>query len=89
MAALRGPTLREEVRKWLYTLHETVNRDRGIVSGITIEQIPDLYKGVDIRTEWGKFFELMKVNAEIGQVSQSVLQNFYRHLGVLRKLLGR
>lgn len=89
LAALRGQMLREGVRKWLYDLHENVNRDRGIVSNITLEQIPDLYKSVDIRTEWGNFFEQMKASAEIGQVSQMVLQNFHRHLGVLRKLLGR
>lgn len=89
LAALRGPSLREEVRKWLYDLHENVNRDRGLISGVTIEQIPELYKDIDIRTEWGKFFEQMKTSAEIGQVSQTVLQNFHRHLGILRKLLGR
>ncbi len=89
LSPLRGPVLRETVRKWLYDLHETVNRDRGIQSNITLEQIPDLYKGVDIRTEWGKFFELMKGSTEVGLVSQIVLQNFHRHLGILRKLLGR
>jgi hypothetical protein len=89
LAALRGVALREAVRKWLYDLHENVNKSRKIESGITLEQIPDLYKQIDIRTEWGKFFELMKVTTEVGLVSQTVLQNFHRHLGILRKLLGR
>jgi hypothetical protein len=89
LSVLRGQALREAVRKWLYELHETVNRDRKIQSGVTLEQIPDLYKQIDIRTEWGKFFELMKGTTEVGLVSQVVLQNFHRHLGILRKLLGR
>lgn len=89
LSVLRGPALREAVRKWLYELHENVNRDRKIQSGITLEQIPELYKSIDIRTEWGKFFELMKSSTEVGLVSQMVLQNFHRHLGILRKLLGR
>lgn len=89
VSPLRGPALRDTVRKWLYELHETVNRDRKIESGIRLEQIPELYKGIDIRTEWAKFFELMKASTEVGLVSQSVLQNFHRHLGILRKLLGR
>lgn len=89
LAVLRGPTLREAVRKWLYELHENVNKDRKIVSNVTLEQIPDLYKQIDIRTEWGRFFELMKSSTEVGLVSQLVLQNFHRHLGILRKLLGR
>ena len=89
IALLRGPALRDAVRKWLYDLHENVNRDRKIVSDVTLEQIPDMYKSLDIRTEWGKFFELMKASTEGGLVSQIVLQNFHRHLGILRKLLGR
>ena len=89
LATLRGVALREGVRKWLYDLHENVNKSRKIESNITLEQIPDLYKQIDIRTEWGKFFELMKGSTEAGLVSQTVLQNFHRHLGILRKLLGR
>lgn len=89
LAVLRGPALRDAVRKWLFDLHETVNRDRKINSGITLEQIPQLYKNIDIRTEWGKFFDLMKGSTEVGLVSQIVLQNFHRHLGILRKLLSR
>lgn len=89
IAQLRGPALRDAVRTWLFELHENVNQDRKISSGITLDQIPALYKGVDIRTEWAKFFELIKASTEIGLVSQTILQNFHRHLGVLRKLLGR
>jgi hypothetical protein len=66
-----------------------VNKDRKIESGITLDQIPEMYKTVDIRTEWAKFFEMMKASTEVGLVSQSVLENFHRHLGILRKLLGR
>ena len=89
LATLRGPALREGVRKWLYNLHEQVNQDKKIESGITLEQIPDIYRQVDIRTEWGIFFQKMKASTEVGLVSQSVLENFHRHLGILRKLLGR
>lgn len=89
LSSLRGLALREGVRKWLYDLHENVNKDRKIVSGITLEQIPEIYAPIDIRTEWAKFFQLMKSSTESGLVSQTVLENFHRHLGILRKLLGR
>jgi hypothetical protein len=89
LAVLRGVPLRDAVRKWLYDLHENVNKDRNIESGLQLTDLPDLYKPVDIRTEWGKFFELMKRSTEVGLVSQTILQNFHRHLGILRKLLGR
>lgn len=89
LSQLRGPAFRDAVRRWLYDLHEDVNKDRGLSSEILIEQIPALYKEIDIRTEWAKFFEMMKHSTEVGLVSQTTLQNFHRHLGILRKLLGR
>ncbi len=89
LAALRGASLREGVRKWLFDLHEAVNQDRKIESGITLDQIPEIYKTIDIRAEWATFFEMMKKSTEVGLVSQTTLQNFHRHLGILRKLLGR
>ena len=89
IAPLRGEVLRETVRKWLFDLHESVNNDRKIQSNISYENLSEMYLTVNVRTEWAKFFELIKTSTEIGLVSQSVLQNFHRHLGVLRKLVGR
>jgi hypothetical protein len=86
---LRGPMLREGVRKWLFDLHEEVNRDRGVESGITLEQIPDLYKQVDFKETWGEFLTKIKASTEVGLVSQTVLQNFHRRFGMLRKLVGK
>ena len=85
----RGPMLRDAVRKYLYQLHEDVNLRNGITSGFTIEELPGLYKTVDIKSEWGSFLTKIKLSTEIGLVSQSVLTNFHRHLAVLRKLVGR
>jgi hypothetical protein len=89
ISPLRGVALREAVRKWLYDLHENVNHDRQIQSNISLEMLPEMYLTVNIKTEWAKFFEMIKSSTEIGLVSQSILQNFHRHLAVLRKLVGR
>lgn len=89
LTTLRGIQLRETTRKWLYDLHETVNRSRGIESGISLEMLPDLYKSVEIKKEWAEFFDRLKFSTEVGLVSQTVLTNFHRHLAVLRKLIGR
>lgn len=86
---MRGYQLRESVRKWLYNLHEEVNTSRDIQSNITLEMLPELYKSVDIRAEWGDFFNKVKLSTEVGIVSQNSLENFHRHLGLLRKLLGK
>jgi hypothetical protein len=86
---MRGVQLRDAVRKWLYDLHENVNRSRQVESGITLEMLPDMYRSVEIKKEWAEFFAKMKLSTEVGLVSQTLLTNFHRHLAVLRKLVGR
>ena len=86
---LRGFMLKTGVRQWLYDCHENVNRSRGIESGITVEQMPEMYGAVDFKEAWGEFLTKVKISTEIGLVSQIVLQNFHRRLGLLRKLVGR
>jgi hypothetical protein len=86
---MRGYTLREAVRKWLYTLHEDVNRDKSVQSNITLDTLPELYKSVDLKAQWAEFFQKIKLSTEVGLVSQSALENFHRHLGMMRKLLGK
>lgn len=86
---LRGYMLKTGVRQWLYDLHENVNRSRGIESGLTIEQVEQLYKGVDLKQAWSDFFTKVKLSTEIGLVSQTVLGAFHRRLGMLRKIVGK
>jgi hypothetical protein len=86
---LRGYMLKTGVRQWIFDCHESVNLSRGIESGFTVDQMPELYGNVDFKEAWGEFFTKVKVNTEIGLVSQSVLQNFHRRLGMLRKLVGK
>lgn len=81
--------LREGVRTWLYTLHEEVNRSRGIESGLTLDQISEVYSQVDFKETWGEFYTKVKLSTEIGLVSQTVLQNFHRRFGMLRKIVGK
>lgn len=86
---LRGPMLRDAVRKWLYDLHEEVNRRNEITSGLNEDQLREIYLAVDIRTQWADFLTKIKQSTEVGLVSQVALTNFHRHLGLLRKLIGR
>jgi hypothetical protein len=49
----------------------------------------DLYKQTDLKEAWADFFTKVKQTTEVGTVSQSVLQNFHRRFGMLRKIVGR
>jgi hypothetical protein len=73
----------------VYDLHEAVNRSRGIESGVELDQIEEMYKNTDLKEAWSEFFTKVKVTTEVGSVSQSVLQNFHRRFGMLRKLVGK
>jgi hypothetical protein len=86
---LRGYMLKTGVRQWLYDLHEDVNRSRGIESGLTLEEVEEMYKSTDLKEAWADFFTKVKLTTEVGLVSQSVLQNFHRRYGMLRKIVGR
>jgi hypothetical protein len=86
---LRGYVLKTGVRQWLYDLHENVNKSRGIESGLALEQIPEIYKDVDLKNVWAEFYTQMKLSTEVGLVAQTVLQNFHRRFGMLRKLVGK
>jgi hypothetical protein len=86
---LRGYMLKTGVRQWVYDLHEAVNRSRGIESGVELDQIEEMYKNTDLKEAWSEFFTKVKVTTEVGSVSQSVLQNFHRRFGMLRKLVGK
>jgi hypothetical protein len=37
------------MRKWVYTLHENVNNSRGLVSGLTLEQMNERFSKVSLR----------------------------------------
>lgn len=44
-----GIDLQESMRKWVYTLHENVNNSRGLVSGLTLEQMNERFSKVSLR----------------------------------------
>lgn len=86
---LRGYMLKTGVRKWLYDLHENVNQGKGVDSGLQLDQMEELYKNTDLKEAWAEFFTKVKLTTEIGLVSQTVLQDFHRRYGILRKLVGK
>lgn len=86
---LRGYMLKTAVRQWLFDLHENVNLSRNIESGLTVDQMPEMYGSVDFKEVWGDFYTKIRSSTEVGLVSQTVLQNFHRRFGMLRKLVGK
>ena len=44
-----GEDLRDGMRKWVWQLHEDVNRRREVVSGISYESLHELYGSIQLR----------------------------------------
>lgn len=84
---LRGAALRERARKWLYELHENVNRSRNIESGIRLENLPDLYFSLtNYQGQIDTFITLSKEAVQQGLVKVEGTWQFRNHLHYLRKL---
>ena len=84
---LRGLTLRERARKWLYDLHENVNAGRQVASGITLDQLPEMYgplKGYQEVVD--KFIAFTKDSIQYGHVKADGLWQFRNNLHYLRKI---
>ena len=88
-SALRGPALRERARKWLYDLHENVNKSNTVVSGITLEALPEMYKSLaGYQAQIELFVKLSKESVQQGLVKAEGPWQFRNHLHYLRKLTG-
>jgi len=44
-----GEYLQEDLREWLFNLHENVNHDREVISGIPIDMLKEKYKSINLR----------------------------------------
>jgi Erv1 / Alr family len=84
---LRGLDLRDRARKWLYDLHENVNVSRGVVSGITLEDLSSMYISLaKYQANIEQFSELTRDNVQHGLLKMEDTQQFRIHLQYLRKI---
>lgn len=81
--------MRERARKWLYDLHENVNRSNNVVSGITLEAVAEMYKSLGgYQAQIELFVKLSKEAVQQGLVKAEGPWQFRNHLHYLRKLTG-
>ena len=84
---LRGAALRSEARKWLYDLHEEVNRENGVTPNITLEALPSMYGNLEpYRKTIDTFIETTKEAVQMGRLKVTDTFVFRNHLHYLRKL---
>ena len=83
-----GESLREELRNWLYDLHEAVNERNEVQSGITREQLPELYKEVALRSEAAHLRNVYQRGLQQGVLKPEEWKSAYKHLDMLLRLVS-
>jgi len=87
---LRRVALRDAARKWLWSLHETVNKDRG-VTGPMLEQMEEMYarrtasdvkKDLDLITTMSKQAMIQRL------ITGEQYRTFREKMGLLQRTVG-
>jgi hypothetical protein len=86
-----GVPLREESRRWLWTLHEAVNKERGVTSGITLEDLKGVYGARtrdELQADVAALFSTLQKAMQIGLASGDRVRAWKGILAQLRPLVG-
>ena len=87
LALLRGQAFREATRKYVWQLHENVNTDRNISSGISLEACKELYGSCDtLQSTIDKFAQFIQEIISSGKFKGEGFTEFRKQLTLLRKL---
>ena len=78
---------REAVRRWLFDLHEDVNRSRGFESGLVLEQLRPMYAGYDIKELGRQFAFLLNRALRLRAIERDSMVRFNTHYAFLSRLL--
>ena len=83
-----GEYLQDDIRQWLYTLHENVNKERNIVSGISLESVRDMYKDINPRTSASYLRSVYQRGLQSGVLKPEEWKSAWRHLDFLLRAIG-
>lgn len=77
---------RERMRRWLWELHENVNRSKGGEISLPFEKLPELYGSVELKKEYEEFRTILQTTSWVGKVQPQDIKVFTRHFTILIKL---
>lgn len=87
LALLRGQAFREGARKYVWQLHENVNTDRNISSGISLDQCAELYGSCEpLQETIDKFSKYIQEQVSAGRFKGEGFTEFRKQLTYVRKL---
>jgi hypothetical protein len=82
----RPGEFREQIRKWLWELHQNVNQSKGTENTVPFEQLTELYRSVDLLREYQEFRTILQTTSWVGKVLPQHIKMFTRHFTILNRL---
>lgn len=82
----RPGDFRERIRKWLWELHENVNRSKGLESALPFEKLSEQYGNVEFAKEYEQFRIILQTTGWVGKVLPQDIKVFTRHFTILNRL---
>jgi hypothetical protein len=86
---LSGPTfdIQESMRLWVYTLHENVNQSRDVVSGLTIDKMPEMYSSISLREKANELKGFYQRGLADRTLKVDDWKKAWRHLDMLLRII--
>ena len=83
-----GEYLQDEMREWVFRLHENVNHRREVVSGIELETLHDQYKSVDLRGAATQLKGMYQRGVQQHVLKPDEWKIAWKHLDMLLRFMG-
>lgn len=82
-----GGYLQDEMREWVFRLHEDVNQRREVV-GISLDSLHDMYKSIDIRGAATQLKGMYQRGLQQKVIKPDEWKMAWRHLDLLLRYMG-
>lgn len=82
-----GDDLQDSMRNWVYSLHENVNTFRSIESGLTLEQIKNMYATVPLREKANGLKSFYQRGLDTRTLKADDWKIAWKHLDLLLRIL--
>ena len=83
-----GYDLQDSMRNWVYTLHENVNKSRDVESGLSLEQVKDMYSNVNLREYANGLKAFYQRGLDTRTLKAEDWKNAWKHLDMLLRLIS-
>jgi len=85
---LYGDYLKDDLRVWLFHLHEDVNRRKEIQSAVAIDTLQERYKAIDLRAAAIKLRSVYQRGVQLNVLKPEEWKMAWKHLDFLLRFIG-